>query len=140
MILLGMGWVLLGLFILSGIYAKKLTGKSGISFVSPIAWEEHLQVFKGAVSCSLTSEELQQRKTYLKERIISKIDRQEIKANAIIYYFKDDAVLLEHLLEFVQKEKACCPFFKFDVSILPYAKGMALQISGSEEALKLIQE
>lgn len=140
MVLLGMGWVLLGLFLLSGSYYKKLTGTSNTSFLSPIAWEDHLQVFKGAVSCSLSSEELLERKVYLRESIMSKVDRKEVQANAYVFYFKDDPLLLQDIMEFMQKEKACCPFFKFDLSILPFEKGLALQISGSDEAFEMIKE
>jgi len=139
MILLGMGWVLLGLFLVSGMHYKKLSGTSSASFVSPIAWEDHLQVFKGVISCSLNSEELLERKAYLKELIMSKVERKEIQANAHVYYFEDDPKLLQDLMEFVQKEKACCPFFKFDLSILPFEKGLALQISGSKEAFEMIK-
>ncbi|MBX2873995.1 MAG: hypothetical protein KTR30_17900 [Saprospiraceae bacterium] len=140
MVLLGMGWVLLGLFLLSGTYYKKLTGASDAPFLSPIAWEDHLQVFKGAVSCSLSSEELQERKADLRKLVMSKVDRKEVQANAYVFYFKDDPELLKHLMEFVQKEKACCPFFKFDLSILPFEKGMALQISGSDEAIEMVKD
>lgn len=139
-ILLGMGWVLLGLFLLSGAYYKKFSGSEGESFLSPIAWEDHLLVFKGAVSCRLSSEELLERKAELRELVLSKVDRKETQANGHVFYFRDDPELLQHLMEFVQKEKACCPFFKFDLSILPFEKGIALQISGSDEAIDMIKE
>ena len=140
MILLGTGWVLLGLFLLSGSYYKKRSGIASTSFLSPIAWEDHLQVFKGAVSCSLSSEELLERKAYLKKLIMSRVDRKEVQENSYVFYFKDDPKLLQNIMEFVQKEKACCPFFKFDLSILPFEKGLALQVSGSDEAFEMIRE
>lgn len=139
-ILLALGWVLFGLFLLSGSYYKKLTANTGHSFLSPIAWEDHIQLWKGAVSCTLTSEELLERKTYLKDQVMSKVIRKEMSKNAFVFYFEHDPELLDHLMEFVQKEKDCCPFFKFDLSILPFEKGIALQISGSEEALELLKE
>ena len=49
-----------------------------------------------------------------------------------IYYFEDEGDLAIKILEFIGKEKQCCPFFKFDFSVLPFKKGLALQISGSE--------
>ncbi len=139
-ILLGLGWVLLGLFLLSGNYFKKLTGSTDHSFISPIPWEDHVKLFKGAVSCTLTSEELVERKAYLKEQVMSKVIRKEIQAGAHIFYFEDDPDLLRHLMEFVQEEKDCCPFFKFDLSILPFEQGIALQVSGSEAAMEMMKE
>lgn len=139
-ILLGLGWVLLGLFLLSGFFYKKLTRDTKQSFFFPIAWEDHVQLFTGAVSCTLTSEELLERKAFLRDQVMSKVLRKEINSTAYVFYFEDNPELLAHLMEFVQKEKACCPFFKFDISILPFGKGMALQISGSKEALQLLKE
>jgi len=139
-IFLGAGWVLLALFLLSGNYYKKLTDNSNLSLFSPIAWEDHLQIFKGSIQCSLTSEELIERKKYLQAEIFSKtIKRIEI-SNGFTFYFKDDPALLNYVLEFIQKEKACCPFFKFDLSILPFNEGFALQISGSKKAFKFLKE
>lgn len=140
MILLGLGWVLLGLFLLTGNYYKKVSGQVDYLFFSPIAWEDHLLAFKGVASCSLSSEELLERKAELKELVMSKVERKEIRPDAYVFYFEDDPILLQDLMEFVQKEKACCHFFKFDLSILPFQKGIALQISASKEAFEMVKE
>lgn len=139
-ILLGSGWILLALFLLSGHFYKKLTPDSEASFFSPIAWEGHLEIFEGAIQCSLTSEELLESKKHLKTEIISNVVEKVEIQNGYLYYFKDDPVLLNHVFGYIQKEKSCCPFFKFDVSILPFKKGFALQISGSEDAFKFLKD
>ncbi len=137
---LGTGWILLALFLLSGSYYKKLTNDTESFFFSPIAWEDHLQLFKGAIQCSLTNEELLERKKYLKDEIFNKIVKKDEIQNGFVYYFNDDPILLNYVLEFIQKEKTCCPFFKFDISILPFNKGFAMKISGSEEALNFLKD
>ncbi len=71
---------------------------------------------------------------------MSKVIRKEIRPLAYVFYFEDDPDLLLHLMEFVQKEKDCCPFFKFDLSILPFEQGLALQISGSAAAMEMMKE
>jgi len=81
-----------------------------------------------------------ERKKILKETIFSKVVKKEESLNGYTYFFEDDSNLLASVLEHVQIEKACCPFFKFDISILPFSKGFALQISGSEAALEMIKE
>ncbi len=78
-ILLGMGWILLGIFLLSGTYFKKLSGNTDHSFISPIAWEDHLQLFKGVASCTLTSQELLERKAYLKDQVMSVVSGYKSK-------------------------------------------------------------
>ena len=139
-LLLALGWVLLVAFLISGHYFNTISGNKEASFFTPIAFKDHLQVFKGAAQCSLTSEELMERKAYLSNEIFPKVINREKQTNGFVYYFKDDSTLLGQVFEFIQKEKACCPFFKFDVSILPFEKGFAMQISGSTEAVALLEE
>ena len=138
-IIFGLGWILLGIYLISGHYINGLsTNKSAFSF-SPVAWEYHLQLFEGALQCNLTDEDLLKRKMFLKDKIFLNVVKKEKSRNGFVYYFNDEEFLLDYVLEFVQKEKACCPFFKFDISILPFNKGFALQISGSEEAVKILK-
>ena len=99
-----------------------------------------MQLFEGAIQCNLIEEDLVERKKVLKEAIFSKVQKKEESSEGFIYYFEDDSELLSNVLEHVEIEKACCPFFKFDISILPFNNGFALQISGSEAALEMIKE
>ena len=99
-----------------------------------------MQVFKGALQCNLTNEKLLERKKILKEKIFSKVSKKEKKLNGFVYYFENEEILLNDALEFIQKEKACCPFFKFDISILPFDYGFAIQISGPDEVLEMLKD
>ena len=128
---LALGWVFLFLFLGSAYFFNSFTSDTNENVWSPIAWEEHLLVFDGALTCSLTSEELLERKQELKESIFPQLVKKVALDNGYIYYFEDDQQLAEDILEFIGKEKQCCPFFKFDFSVLPFNKGLALQISGS---------
>jgi len=128
---LALGWVLLFLFLGSAYFFNSFTKDTNKSSWSPISWEEHLLVFDGALTCSLTSDELLERKQELREKIFPQLVKKESLNNGYIYYFEDNQELAEDILEFIGKEKQCCPFFKFDFSVLPFKKGLALQISGS---------
>ncbi len=134
------GWILLFTFLISGYFVNKFKDTPESSFISSLYVGDHVQMFKGALQCSLTSEDLLERKQHLKEKIFSKVTKKEESHNGYIYYFDDEPDLLNNALEFIQKEKACCPFFKFDVSILPFQKGFAVQISGSEEAFEFLKD
>jgi len=138
MLLLGFGWVLLMVFLVSGSLFNKFSDTESSVF-TPIHWKDHAKMFTGAIQCSLTDAELVQRKEELKDKIFSKLTRKEETEDGFVYFFDDDKVMLEHLFEFVEKEKSCCPFFKFDISILPFANGIALQISGSEEVKEFLE-
>lgn len=137
---LSLGWVLLAIFLFSGYYFNKFSEGVNNTNFSPIAWEDHMQMFKGAVQCTLTDDDLLERKKLLKEKIFSKVNAKKEMPNGIAYYFSDDKLLLADAIEFILKEKACCPFFKFDLSILPFDNGFAIQISGSEEAMAMLKD
>lgn len=128
--MLSLGWVFLALFLGSGYVMNKFKSGQKTAF-SPITWTEHLSIFEGALSCSLTSAELQDRIALLRTEIFPKLTKKVELEEGYIYYFADEGDLAIKILEFIGKEKQCCPFFKFDFSILPFEKGLALQISGS---------
>ena len=79
-----------------------------------------------------------ERKENLRKNIFSKTKERIEISNGVIYRFEDNPELLTNALEFIQQEKACCPFFKFDISILPFQNGFAIQISGSELAKEML--
>jgi len=130
LLLLSLGWILLFLFLGSGFVFNTFNETDDSAF-TPIAWEDHLLVFDGALTCSLTSDELLERKQELKENIFPHLTKKITLSNGYIYYFEDEPGLAENIMEFIGKEKQCCPFFRFDFSILPFKKGLAFQISGS---------
>lgn len=140
-IILGLGWVFLALFLATGYYFNTLSNHSNNTFkLSPITWDNHMHMFNGAIQCNMFEEELIDRKETLRKTIFSKVQKRDESLNGITYYFKNDSNLLESVLEHVQIEKACCPFFKFDISILPFNNGFAFQVSGSEEAIEMIKD
>ena len=135
-----MGWVLLAVFLTSGILYNSLTINNQNSLLAPIGWEEHLLMFNGGLSCSLTSADLQERREVLKSEIFPKMIKKHELTNGYVYYFDDEKGFSEKIMELIQKEKECCPFFKFDLSILPFGKGIALQISGSEAVKGFLED
>ena len=140
MVILGLGWVFLVLFLASAYFFNKLSDNSNASNFNPISWDNHMQVFNGAIQCKLLDDDLVARKKVLKETIFSQVIKKEESLNGFTYYFKDDPDLLASVFEHVQIEKACCSFFKFDISILPFKKGFAVQVSGSEDAFEMIKK
>lgn len=137
--LLSLGWIFLVLFLISGYFFNTLSDGPREFKLSPITWENHMHVFNGAIQCSFIGDDLMERKKVLKKELFSEVQKREETTEGIIYYFKDDAHLLESVMEHVQIEKRCCPFFQFDISILPFNQGFALKISSSEEALKMMK-
>jgi len=132
------GWILLALFLGSAYYFNSVSNTSETSAFTPILWDNHQQVFEGLIECSLTDADLLERKSQLKTQIFSQLRDKQSTSNGFVYYFEEDPEFMNLVWEFVQKEKTCCPFFKFDLSILPFGKGFALQISGAPAAVELL--
>jgi len=136
---LSLGWVFLGLIFLSNFYFSQLS--DGVkSYYKPIAWDNQVQMFNGVLQCTLTDKELVKRKEILRDQIFSRVSERKENTDGIVYYFEYDKHLLNKVLEHIQIEKECCPFFKFDISILPFNKGIVLGISGSEAAIEMLKE
>lgn len=135
-----LGWILLVLFLLSGYFFNKLSLNADQIGFQPIVWENHMQLFDGAIQCSLMGEELMERKKTLKEQVFSKVIKKEEIHNGYRYYFDNDDLLLDNVLDFIKYEKKCCPFFKFDIGILPFESGFAVQISGSNEVFEMLKD
>jgi hypothetical protein len=93
---------------------------------------------EGAISFSITTDALQERRIELKNKIFSQLLKKEELPQRFIFYFNDTEGMAENLTELMLKEKACCPFFKFDLSILPFNKGIALKISGSKAVKEML--
>ena len=139
LIVLALGWVCTFLLLGSSYLLNTFENREDRFVLAPISWNEHLVVLDGALTCSLTSEELQHRLTLLRAEIFPNLKEKVELENGFIYYFEDKDELVFKILEFIGKEKQCCPFFKFDLSILPFKKGVALQISGSKEVKDFLQ-
>lgn len=140
LLFLSLGWIFLAIFLLSGYYYNKLSLNDNVYKFHPITWENHLQMFDGAVQCKLVGDDLLERKKVLKEQIFSNVSKKQAVHNGYIYYFHDSDLLLKDALEFVAYERECCPFFKFDISILPFGQGFAIQLSGSEAAFEMLSD
>jgi hypothetical protein len=93
---------------------------------------------EGAISFSITTEALQEGRIELKNKIFCPLLKKDELPQGFIFYFNDTRGMAENLTELMLKEKACCPFFKFDLFILPFNKGIALKISGSNAVKEML--
>ena len=133
------GWIGLLIFLVSS-YVFNRFNDSNLYNANTIKWEDHVSLFDGAIACALTSGELLQRKEELATFIVAKANKLEELENGVLLYFEDEPKLIDQVIEFMLKEKACCPFFKFDLSILPFNRGFALQITGAKGTKEFIMD
>lgn len=88
---------------------------------------------EGAISCSLDAKALEKRKEKFQNLFFSNAEKVEETEEGYQFVFKDEGKLNEQLFEFILTEKKCCPFFQYDIKLLPYGEGIHLTISGDEQ-------
>jgi len=86
------------------------------------------------------SEDKLKQQELIKETIFPYVKNRVEFSNGFTYYFEDKNEMLEKLIELIRVEKECCSFFRFDLSILPFNQGLALQISGMDGVKDFILE
>jgi hypothetical protein len=88
--------------------------------------------------CKLTSPELQKRKsTVLAELKTVIVEKQEV-ADGFVYTFPGTDAVLNQLMAFIQSERECCPFFKFELAIQDQKNPVRLKITGPDGAKAFI--
>ena len=88
------------------------------------------------IACSLTAEELPERKTLLSKLGQAVTETQE-REEGYAYRFESDALLPE-ILEIVRAERACCPFLRFSLTFEPGNGPLWLEVTGPQGTKEFI--
>ena len=91
------------------------------------------------LACTLTDAELARRKAGLQQEVFSRAYEIAEAEDGYVFYFADEDALLSRLIEYMLAEKACCPFFRFDLSIRPYREGIVWKLSGVPEVKAMLR-
>lgn len=92
------------------------------------------------ICCKLTSPELQRHKnTVLAELRTAIIEKQEVQ-DGFAYTFPGTDVILNQLVTFIQSERECCPFFKFELIIQDVQSNVRLKITGPDGAKEFLEQ
>ncbi len=137
-LLCALGWLAFAALLIGSSIFNSFVSEGNQSFES-IIWKKNVQVFDGLLSCSLLPDDLNERVTMLKEELFTdEVETEELE-DGYMFFFDDEGEVATKLLDFLDIEKQCCPFFKFDLSILPFKQGMALKISGGPRVKSFIE-
>ena len=82
--------------------------------------------------CTLSEPELRKRKGDLQKGIFSQILQTEELEKGYSLHFPDEKGFALKLVDYVLAERACCPFFQFNLQLGAYQSGIQLDISGPE--------
>ena len=92
-----------------------------------------------ALVCTLTSEEQMKRSEELKATIFKEYEQLNESADAVELVYSDSKKYAPILVEFINSERACCPFFTFDLKFLPNSEKVSLTIGGSPRIKEMIK-
>ena len=91
-----------------------------------------------ALSCKLTSPELQQRKATVIASLKKQLLEKKELENGYIFTFNDSDSMIDELTSFIKTERQCCDFFDFGMTISAEEKKVWLAITGPKGAKEFI--
>jgi hypothetical protein len=96
---------------------------------------------RAALTCKLTSKELQHRKQTVLADLKSKVMIKGEFEDGYEYTFPGTDETIDQLTEFVKTERQCCDFFNYELNISGDTKGTTkLKISGPDGVKEFIKE
>jgi hypothetical protein len=92
------------------------------------------------IACDLTVLDDRKRHKKRAEKLFS--EREEIRevSDGVALRFPGTMEYAERVLDFISRERQCCPFLTFEVIFEPENRGVWLFLGGDEEAASYIQD
>ena len=82
------------------------------------------------IACSLSSAELQQRRSDVLLKIKSALKEVQELEDGYLYSFHSTPERLDELTNLIALEHACCPFLRFCLTVEPSDGGISLELTG----------
>lgn len=95
---------------------------------------------KPPVACKLTGEEQQKRRKELSRELFSGHESARELEDGYEFVFPGGADWAEKLVSFVVYERACCPFFSFEIRFEPAEGPVSLRVRGPEGAKEFARD
>jgi hypothetical protein len=89
--------------------------------------------------CKLTTEEQMKRSEELKATVFKKYEKLNEFPDAVELVYSDSKKYAPMLVEFINSERACCPFFTFDLKFLPNSDKVSLTIGRSPKIKEMVK-
>ncbi len=92
-----------------------------------------------ALVCKLTSEEQMKRGELLKKTVFKEYEKLNELPDGVELIYTDGTKYAPLLVEFINSERACCPFFTFNLKFEPNSDKVALTVGGSPRIKEMIK-
>ena len=91
------------------------------------------------IACSLSAQEFGTRKNE-NEQLLREVEELKEFEQGYALKFRGSADQVQELLQFINQERACCPFFTFELRFEPQNGPLWLSLSGPAGTKSFIQE
>lgn len=91
------------------------------------------------LACSLTPAESNVRKDEIQEMLASSQELREL-TDGYAFQFPSDKIWPNKLMHFIEGERACCPFFAFELHFEPAQGPTWLYIRGQEGVKEMLKD
>lgn len=91
------------------------------------------------IACSLTGPEGAERRRKLAETFSGRVRRVDELEDGYAFEFPGSAGWAEKLVEFVNLERICCPFFAFELVFEPGGGPIRLRVRGPEGTKRFVE-
>lgn len=92
------------------------------------------------IACSLDSLELAKRKAALQKEIFSLAEEVTELEDSIRFVFSTADEFSSRLIDFINLERKCCPFFWFKLDFMPEQGPIHVEIGGPKEAKEILKD
>src|ERR1700752_4477355 len=89
--------------------------------------------------CKLTSAELMKRSEELKATLFEDYEKLNETEDAVELVYADSKKYAPLLVEFINSERECCPFFTFTLKFEPNSEKVSITIGGSPRIKEMIK-
>jgi hypothetical protein len=97
------------------------------------------QIQQAEIACKLLGPEFAERKEAITRDLFAQAQRVEELTDGFAYQFPATDPWPSKVLEFVETERQCCPFFTFEIVFEPNDGPLWLRLRGSDEIKAFIQ-
>jgi hypothetical protein len=94
----------------------------------------------GPIVCTLSDSELATRREVNSDILVEKYQEVRELADGYALRFAGNDVSAQDLLGFIERERACCPFFIFELHFEPSEGGVWLCLRGPDGVKDLLRE
>ena len=123
-----------GTFLVPSMKTKSYKGERGVVMSDIQQGEE-----TAPLACLLTGEDLAARGEVVRPLIASYQQLQELK-DGYAFQFPGESEWIQRVVTFIAEERACCPFFTFELQFEPNMGPIWLRLRGSPEIKAILRD